>query len=498
MLPLSASCSLLLPFLLTSFSSPSYAHPSPPTTPWRRETPDAYSSSFNYCPAAPWPTGQGQPITSHIPDADLQKALSEISPANIKSYISSLVSFGTRHTLSPQNSSTYGVGGARDWVAKTMHGFAEKSDGRMKVTVPSYIQPADGDRVLFDVRISDVVATLKGSVTPERVYVVSGHYDTRCTNPNDYTSPAPGADDDGSGVAIAMEMARIMATRKPRSTLVFAAVAGEEQNLYGSNFLAQTYKNASVDVQGMFTNDIVGASTGPKGEKNPYTIRLFAQGPPAANIEGTVRAAQRLSVGGENDSPARELGRFIVENAQDAYTGMKSIALIYRQDRYLRGGDHLSFLRNGFLSSVRFTEPVEDYRHQHQNVRIDNATGEQYGDLEEFLDYDFIARVGRVNLASMWSLSEAPAVPRNVSIDASSLTNNSTFTWVAADETGVKGFEVVWRPTVSPYWTYAIPVEGGGKARKATVDLSKDNVVFGVRSVGENGYKSPAAFGGFP
>lgn len=493
---LSSSSLLLLSILSTHITSIN-AHPPPPTTPWRRQTTDD-TLSFNYCHAASWPMGEGYAITSHLPDADLQAALSEISSQNIQSYISTLVTFGTRHTLSPQNgSTTYGIGAARDWIAAQMRSFAAPSNGRMTVSVPSYIQPADGDRVLFDVRISDIVATLRGSETPDRVYVISGHYDSRCTDPNDYTSLAPGADDDGSGVAVAMELARIMATRKPKSTLVFAAVAGEEQNLYGSNFLAQTYKNASVNVAGMFTNDIIGSPTGPDGTKDPYTIRVFAQGPPGAAIEGTTKAASRLSVGGENDSPARELGRFIVENAQNAFTGMKTIALIYRQDRYLRGGDHLSFLRNGFLSSVRFTEPIEDYRHQHQNVRVDNVTGEQYGDLEQFCDFDFIARVGRVNLASMWSLSEAPATPANVSINASALTNNSTFTWLPSNETAgaLAGYEVVWRPSISPYWTHAIPV---GLVQKATVQVSKDNVVFGVRAVGKNGYKSPAAFAGFP
>lgn len=485
----------LLLSVLSTLLSPLNAHSSPITTPWRRQIDDT-TLSFNYCPAAPRPTGEGYAITSHLPDADLQAALAEISPSNIQSYISDLVSFGTRHTLSTQNgSTTHGIGAARDYIANTMRTFASASNGRMTVTVPSYIQPADGDRVLFDVRISDVVATLRGSETPNRVYVISGHYDTRCSDPNDYTCLAPGADDDASGVAVSMELARVMATRTPKSTLVFAAVAGEEQNLYGSNFLAQSYKNASVNVAGMFTNDIIGSSTGPDGTKDPYTIRLFAQGPPAATVEGTARAASRLSVGGENDSPARELGRFIVENAQNAHTGMKTIALVYRLDRYLRGGDHLPFLRAGYLSSVRFTEPIEDYRHQHQDVRVDNMTRDQYGDLPQFLDYDFIARVGRVNLAALWSLGQAPATPANVTVDATALTNNSTFTWLPRNETGLAGYEVVWRPTISPYWTHAIPL---GLVHEATVRLSKDDVVFGVRAVGVDGHRSPATFAGFP
>lgn len=491
-------CSLVvfLPIFPTLLPSV-YADALPVTTPWRRQAGDD-PGSFNSCPAAPWPTGEGYAVMARVPDLDLQAALTEVSTSNIQSYISTLASFGSRHTLSLQDGNTsYGIGAARDYIANTMRSIATPSNGRMTVTVPSYIQPADGDRVLFPVRISNIIATLQGSETPERVYIISGHYDTRCTDPNDYACLSPGADDDASGVAVSMELARIMASRRPRSTLVFAAVAGEEQNLYGSNYLAQTYKNASVNIAGMFTNDIIGSSTGPDGTKDPHTIRLFAQGSPDVRTEGTSRAALRLSVGGENDSPARELGRFIVENAQNAYTGMKTIALIYRQDRYLRGGDHLSFLRAGYLSSIRFTEPIEDYRHQHQDVVDDPGTGERYGDLEEFIDVDYIARVARVNLAAIWSLSEAPATPANVTVDVSVLANNSTFTWQSSSDpsAALAGYEVVWRPTISPLWTRAIPV---GLVQQATVDVAKDNVVFGVRAIGTNGYTSPAAFAGFP
>ena len=272
-----------------------------------------------------------------------------------------------------------------------------------------------------------------------------------------------------------------MATHTPRATIVFAAVAGEEQGLYGSNFMAQTYKNTSVNVAGMFTNDIVGSSTSDTGAKDPYTIRLFAQGPPST--ESATMAATRLSIGGENDSPARELGRFAVEVASNPSTNM-SIAVVYRTDRFLRGGDHISFLNAGY-AAARFTEPNEDFRHQHQDVKVVNGT--QFGDLAQFVDYDFTARVGRVNGACMWSLAMAPAQPGNVKINATVLSNESQFVWTAAE--GAAGYEVVWRPTDAPFWTHVVPV---GNVLMATVPLSKDNVLFGVRAVGPDGYRSPA------
>ena len=362
----------------------------------------------------------------------------------------------------------------------------------MTITVPCYTQPADGDRIPAPVQICNVVATLRGSATPARHYVVSGHYDSRCSDPNDSVCDAPGADDDASGVALALELARVMVRRRPRSTMVFAAVAGEEQGLYGAKFMAQSYRNASVDVAAMFTNDIIGTPCG-DGACYPDTIRLFCQGVPGTETNATQR--ERLVVGGENDSPARELGRYVVENAQNEYTGMNRVSMIYRVDRYLRGGDHRSFLEAGF-AAARFTEPREDYKHQHQNVRVD-GNGTQYGDLIEYVDFDFVAKVARVNLAALYAMSEAPAAPKNVSVDAAALSNLSKFSWVSPSEEGLAGYEIVYRPTDGPFWSHAIPVEGGD-VQEATIDVSKDNVAFGVRAVGKNGYKSPAVFGGFP
>jgi len=282
-----------------------------------------------------------------------------------------------------------------------------------------------------------------------------------------------------------MELARILATRRPKATMVFVAVAGEEQGLYGSNNLAQRYKNASVDVQGMFTNDIVGASMGDPGVKDPYHVRLFAEGAPQTDNKTT--AATRALIGGDSDSPARELSRFVAGVAINEYTEM-NVPVVYRADRYLRGGDHESFLAAGY-PAARFTEPNENFKHQHQDVRL--VDGIQYGDLPQYVDYEYTARVGKVNAAAMWSLANAPGTPKNVRLNVTVLSNQSQFFWAMSNETSLAGYEILWRPTDAPFWTHVIPV---GRVNTAIVNLSKDNVNFGVRAVGKNGYASPAAF----
>ena len=466
-------------------------------TPKPRAPPEG--EAFNTCPAASWPPRDvGVPISSQVPNADLQAALPEVSAQNIQGYIEKLVSFGNRHTASTQTDPNYGIGAAINWTRDTMQSFADQSDGRMTVEVQSYIQQPDGNRITFPTKINNVIATIRGSETPDRYYVTSGHIDSRVTDVLNYEGIQPGADDDGSGVAVSIEIARVLATRQPRSTIVLTVVSGEEQGLFGSNNQARVYRQNNINVAGMLDNDIVGSSTGDDGTKDPYSIRLFGSGTGTAT-ESSSSVAQLLSVGGENDTPSRNLGRFLVEVAQNSYTGMQNVALIYRLDRFLRGGDHRSFITNGYLSAVRFTEPNEDFKHQHQDVRVED--GVQYGDLPEFVDYDYVARVARVNLAGLWSLSEAPAVPSNVAVNASILDNNSAFLWTPVDDANVKSYEVVWRPTDSPFWTHAIDVALGtpqGNRVGATVPLSKDNVIFGLRSVGFNGFKSPATFALLP
>ena len=293
-----------------------------------------------------WPPGPGTEVAPQHANAELRSILAAVDQTRIEATIRKLASFGTRHTLSSQDDPVRGIGAARDWIAAEMTKYAAASGGRMVVTTPSYVQPGDpATRIPEDTRITNVVATLQGDdVGSTRTYVVSGHYDSRVTDVMNFTDDAPGADDDASGVAVSMELARVMATHQTDATIVFAAVAGEEQGLFGSNFLAKTMKDAGVDVQGMFTNDIVGSSRADDGTRDRKSVRLFAQGPPPS--EDAATAARRLTLGGENDSPARELSRFVAEVAGPDTTGM-NIRVIYRLDRYLRGGDHTGFLAGG-------------------------------------------------------------------------------------------------------------------------------------------------------
>jgi hypothetical protein len=434
--------------------------------------------------ATPSHQGPGKPARPQAPDRELRGLLREIDARRIEATVTRLAAFGTRHTLSSQDDPVRGIGAARDWIYEQMTGYAAKSGGRMTVVKQSFIQPVS-NRIPVPTPITNIIATLRGDTAPDRVYVVTGHYDSRATDVLDFTSDAPGADDDASGVAAVMELVRVMATRHTEATIVFAAVAGEEQGLYGSDHMAQVFKSAGADVQAMFSNDIVGTGDAHDGTRNDgRTLRLFVEGVPTT--ETPAQASIRQSVGGENDGPSRQLGRFALDVAENDATGMR-LRVVWRRDRYLRGSDHISFLLRGY-PAARFTEPRENFAHEHQNVRVEN--GVQFGDLVQFCDFGYIARVTKVNAAVLWSLAQAPGTPKGVLIDTVALTNMSTLRWTLGTETDLAGYEVVWRESTAPEWTHVIPV---GKVSTATIDLSKDNVQFGVRAVDVQGHRSPAA-----
>jgi Peptidase family M28 len=412
-----------------------------------------------------------------VPDRELREILRAIDPRRIEASVRKLVSFGTRHTLSSQDDPVRGIGAARDWIFAELSGYP----GALTVERQSFVQPVS-PRVPAPTTITNVVATLAGSVTPERVYVVTGHYDSRVTDVMDAVSDAPGADDDASGVAVVLELARVLATRAPKATIVFAAVAGEEQGLYGSDHLAQSFRDRDADVQAMFSNDIVGTGDAHDGTRaDSRTVRLFVEGVPTS--ETAAEATTRKSVGGENDGPSRQLGRFVKEAEPDG----TNVRVIWRRDRYLRGSDHISFLLRGY-PAARFTEPRENFAHEHQDVRV--ADGIQYGDLIEFCDFAYIARVARVNASALWSLAQAPGTPKGLVIDTTQLTNETTLRWLPNPEPDLAGYEIVWRETTAPDWTHTI---AAGDVTSATVDLSKDNVFFGVRAVDTHGHRSPVA-----
>ena len=417
----------------------------------------------------------------------IARIVQEIDERNIERTIRKLVSFGTRNTLSSQSDPNRGVGAARDWLFSEFSKIAEQSGGRMIVEKQTFEQPKAA-RVPEPTMITNVVATLKGT-QPEsvgRTYIVSGHYDSMCTSPTDATCDAPGANDDASGTAAVLEMARVLAKYKFDATIIFMAVAGEEQGLLGSTYAAEQAKQKGMDVEAMFTNDIIGNSLGGNGIRDAHTVRVFSEGVPSS--EKPEEATVRRGVGGENDSAPRQLARFIKETAERYVSAMR-VMMVYRRDRYLRGGDHIPFLERGF-PAVRFTEPNEDYRHQHQNVRIEN--GVQYGDLPQFDDFTYIANVARVNAASLAALALAPAKPKNVGLLTTRLTNDTDLKWDANKEPDLAGYEIVWRDTTLPVWTNARAV--GNVTSFTMKGMSKDNYFFGVRAVDKRGNKSPASF----
>ncbi len=429
------------------------------------------------------------PATQPAPpaDPDIIAMMNEIDASRIEADVLKLVSFGTRHTASETESPTRGIGAARRWIEAELRKISADTGGRLQVDARGYVQRPDGRRITRPVEIVNVFATLRGTQpeSVERIYIVSGHYDSICSDPKDSECDAPGANDDASGVAAVLELARVLCRREFEATLTFMAVAGEEQGLYGSTFMARRAQAHNHDVQGMITLDIIGSSTAADGTVDAEHVRLFSEGAPETESEEQKKI--RLDTGSDNDSPARQLARFIDECA-DLYVPQMDVVLIWRRDRFLRGGDHKPFAREGF-AAVRFTEMNEDYRHQHQNVRVED--GVQYGDLPQFCDFDYIANVTRVNAAALASLARGPAPPANTRVLTAKLTTDTTLRWNANSEPDVAGYEVLWRETTAALWQHTRDV---GNVTEFTSPLSKDNYVFGVRAYDRDGHRSVVAY----
>ncbi len=427
-------------------------------------------------------------ITKVKPNPEIQKIVKEISAKNIETTIRKLASFGTRNTLSEQDNPIRGIGAARDYLFGEFQKISADCENCLQVEKQTFTQaPTANRRVKSPTVLTNVYAILKGVTDPTRVYVVSGHYDSMCNlDASDATCDAPGANDDASGTAASLEMARVMSKYKFDATIIFMTVPGEEQGLLGATYFAEQAKKTGMNIEAMFTNDIIGGVTSYKNAPDRQSVRVFAEGVPSDETEA--QANSRRSVGGENDSASRQLGRFI-KDAADIYSPKFAVQLIYRRDRYLRGGDHIPFLENGF-AAVRFTEPHEDYTHQHQSVKI--VDGKQYGDLPEFVDFDYVANVTRVNAASLAMLALAPAKPKNVGILTKELTNNTDLKWDANADADLAGYEVVWRDTTSPFWTNSVFV--GNVTTYTAKEMSKDNYFFGVRAVDKSGNKSPVVY----
>jgi Peptidase family M28/Fibronectin type III domain len=439
-------------------------------------------------PATGHPGGGDRPPDWWRPPRDVRGMLDEVSAKSLERYDRALVGFGTRHTLSTQDDPNRGIGAARDWIKAELEKSAATSNGRMTVALDSYVQPAGTSRIDVDTTITNVYATLKGTdpTSADRVYVIGGHYDSRVTDVMNRTSDAPGANDDASGVSAVLELARVMASRPTASTIVFVAYAGEEQNLYGSNHLAQFAQDHGWNVQGVLNMDIIGSSLGGNGVSEPHLIRLFSEGIPTAVTQPQISRLQ--SLGGENDSASRQLARYVKETGENGATDME-VKLVWRRDRFLRGGDQISWQQRGW-PGVRFTEPNENFDHQHQDVRVEN--GKQFGDLPEFVDFRYLARVTRVIGSALTALERSPRAPANARVISANLSYDAELRWNPNPESDVAGYEIVWRDSTEPLWTHAKFV---GNVTDATIqNLNKDDNQVGVRAVDREGNRSPVAF----
>lgn len=455
--------------------------------------------------AASFAVAQNQPQKTHNSAAKSEKKSAEnkrdrdpvitevikaVSPQRVQQTDEKLVSFGTRSTLSVNNpdaaTSSQGIVAARNWIKSEFERISSECNGCLEVKTDTFVEQSKGprDRIKQPTEIQNVYAILKGTdpAQAKRIYLVTGHYDSRNTDVMNSTDAAPGANDDASGTTVSLECARVLSKHKFPATIIFLTVAGEEQGLNGSMHFAKMAKEQGWQIEGALNNDIVGGNTTPGDTlQNKNLVRVFSEGIPATASEADLRRIR--AVGGENDSPSRELARYVAYVGNEYDFGSFNPILVFRTDRYLRGGDHISFNQQGF-PAVRFTEYREDFNHQHQTLRTEN--GIEYGDLTKFVDFKYVANVARLNAATLASLASSPAPPSDVHVLTKGLENDSKIEWKPAD--GATAYEVLWRATSDGNFS----AENMQRTTDTKIDLpeSKDNVIFGVRSIDAKEHRS--------
>ena len=437
--------------------------------------------------SACWVLGSHLPAQQLPRDPRIDRLVRGISAVRIERDLRTLVGFGTRHTLSDTISSTRGIGAARRWVKSEFDRISAGCGGCMEVRFQAELVPGrDSSRIIRDVMIVNVLATLRGTVHPDRVVLMTAHLDSRASHASDATSDAPGAADDASGVAAVLEAARVLAAHGPyEKTIVLAALSGEEQGLFGGAQLARLARDSGWTVEAVLNNDIIGNARGMTGERNTREFRVFSEATPSTETADERRAT--LRAGGEVDGPSRQVARY-VDRITEQYGGGGNAVMVYRQDRFGRGGDHRAFNALGF-PAVRFTVMHENYNRQHQDVRTEN--GIEYGDVIDEISFPYIATITRSNAATLAALAWAPPPPDSVSIRGA-VTPNTTVRWAPVSSPSLAGYRVYWRETTEPQWRYSRAV--GNLTSVELKGINIDNYLFGVAAVGRNGEESVVVF----
>jgi hypothetical protein len=415
-------------------------------------------------------------------DPEIAKMVSEVSPDSLQSYINTLVAFGTRNTLSTQTDAKRGIGAARNWVLKKFNEFAKNANGRLTAIIDTTTLQPNGKRIDAPLLLGNVMATLKGTnPNDNRIFIISGHLDNMRTNVMDRTGDAPGADDDGSGTSAVLECARIMSKHSFPATIIFVAVSGEEQGLFGSTYMADKAKKENWNIEAVLNNDIMGSNNSNETNIIDNTrVRVFSEGIPAYETEKNVARIRALGL--ENDGKSRQLARYVKEIGE-RYVDNLEVVMIYRNDRFLRGGDHTPYVQQGF-AAVRITEMNENFTRQHQDVRVEN--GIQYGDLPQHIDYEYLRKNTAMNLSNLANLAKAPATPEEVKIEVKNLSNNTSLSWLPPKTGKVNGYYILMRATTSPVWQRKIFTT----ENQIILPYSKDNYFFAVQSVNDSGNES--------
>lgn len=415
-------------------------------------------------------------------DPEIINYVSQVSTDSLKSHINSLVSFGTRHTMSSTTDPKRGIGAARKWVLKKFNDYAKNAGGRMEVFLQNQTIQPDGKRIDRVTDLGNAIAIIHGTnPNDKRLFMMSGHLDSRVSDVMNFKDNAPGANDDGSGVAALIESARILSRSKFPASIVLVAFSGEEQGLLGSRMLAEKAANEGWQLEALLNNDMISNNLSSDTNLiNTHQLRVFSEGLPQYELDKKAQNIRKFGL--ENDGEPRQLARYIKEIGE-RYVDNLQVKLIYRNDRFLRGGDHTPFVEKGF-SAVRLTEFNENFNHQHQDIRKEN--GVQYGDLPEFIDFEYFKKNVEVNIAVLTNLAKSPSKPENVKIEVSNLTNFTDLSWEKPKSGEITGYYVLMRETDASVWQKKIFT----KETSIRLPYSKDNYFFAVQAVNTSGNES--------